>query len=81
MDFKTFRDLVSVVNTHNSNKDWIPVKIMRPYVYEGEEYYCNLIFGRTLDSEEMSDILLFLYGNSCQFFIGVDDRNIAIYVY
>lgn len=80
MDFKTLRCLKSVVDAHNSNLYWAPVELWFPHMYDIGQWSCTLVFGRTVGNDEISEFLLFLYGNSCHFFIGTLNDDIAIYV-
>lgn len=80
MDFKHLRELKQVVNAHNAHKYWEPVELWFPHMYADGKWGCTLIFGKTADDSEISDFILFLYGNSCRFFIGTCNEDIAIYV-
>ena len=80
MEFKHLRGLKSVVTAHNSHKYWEPVELWFPHMYADGKWSCTLVFGKTADDTEISDFILFLYGNSCRFFIGNLNEDIAIYV-
>lgn len=80
MDFKTLRGLKSIVVAHNSHLCWDDVELWFPHMYDIGQWSCTLVFGKTVDNDEMSDFLLFLYGNSCRFFIGTLNDDIAIFV-
>ena len=80
MDFKTLRGLKSVVTAHNAHRYSETVELWFPHMYMDGVWSCTLIFGKTVDDTEMSDFILFLYGNSCRFFIGTCNEDIAIYI-
>lgn len=80
MDFKNLRELKKVVDAHNAHKYRKPVELFNPHMYADGMWGCALVFGKTVDDSEMSDFLLFLYGNGCRFFMGNLNEDMAFYV-
>lgn len=80
MEFKHLRSLKSMVTAHNSHKNWEPVELRFPRMYADGKWSCTLVFGKFAYNTDISDFFLFLYGNSCRFYMGTINEHIAIHI-
>ena len=80
MDFKHLREVKEFVNTWNKVHKNLQLEFWFPGMYADGKWGCTIVGNEVMDKSYVMEIVPFLYGLRCSWFIGTCNGDLAFFL-